>query len=115
MFGLDFSELVGSARQKQQLLHHQNLDHFHKLDTDISVSIGLDNRLKQSNSLLRQPLLSSHGSKLGGPEMPDLIGSFHAAEGPFGEGLLISDIQVRISCLLRIKYSFERVEDHWVA
>ena len=93
MFNIDFSDLTGSSRHfaSHPSYHQSPFSDDSAVAADLSISMGLLNKLRHSCASLRQWRFSRHSPTLIHSSMsnPDLLGSLSLEPQPFGEGLAI--------------------------
>ena len=89
MFGKDLDKLVGSSYTAGYLNNeHQSLPH--SIAAPVGITFGLKTRLRNSMRLLMKPDVLEHSA----PRLdePELLGALFHEDGPFGRGLLLSDL-----------------------
>ena len=91
MFGKDLDKLVGSSYTAAYLNNgHQRLHP--SVTAPVGITFGLKTRLRNSMRLLLKPDVLEHGGIQPRLEEPDLLGALFHQDGPFGRGLLLSDL-----------------------
>ena len=89
MFGKDLDKLVGSSYTAGYLNNdHQSL--CHSIAAPVGITFGLKTRLRNSMRLLMKPDVLEHSAPR--LEEPELLGPLFHEDGPFGRGLLLSDL-----------------------